>query len=373
MRIGWDATPLLGLRTGVGNYSAQLLAALLEQEPDWDFLLYSNHPLASLESELHRAVRVHGYLRRSRWLWMQLKLPWLVGRTRPDLCHFTNSLAPLYHNRPYVLTIHDASLFLYSRFHPWARLLTIRLLLPLVARRAEAVITVSEHARQDLVRVLGLPPDRVHVVHEAAAARFRPVHDTAERDRVRQRYGLPERYLLYLGTLEPRKNLGRLLSAIQQLRRDGMAEELVLVGKRGWLMNGFERQIEASGLTSAVRITGFVPAEDLPAIISAATLFVFPSLYEGFGLPPLEAMACGTPVLASNRASLPEVCGDAAEMVDPANIGSIAEAISRLLADEARRSELRCRGFARARQFSWQRAAQETAAIYRQVWAAAGE
>jgi glycosyltransferase involved in cell wall biosynthesis len=371
MRIGWDATPLLGLRTGVGNYSAQLLAALLEQEPTWDFLLYSNQPLAALESELYRGVRVQGYLRRSRWLWMQLRLPWLLGRTRPDLCHFTNSLAPLRHDRPYALTIHDASLFLYSRFHPRARLLAMRLLLPLVARRAEAVITVSEHARQELIRVLRLPASKVHVVYEAAAAHFRPVADPAERQRMRQKYGLPDDYLLYLGTLEPRKNLGRLLLALRQLRQQGVRQQLVLVGQRGWLMDGFDAAIQKLGLGDAVRITGFVPAEDLPAIISSATLFVFPSLYEGFGLPPLEAMACGTPVLCSNRASLPEVCGDAAEFVNPDSVASIAEGIGRLLADEARRDELRCRGFARVGRFSWQQAARETAEIYRRISAAA--
>jgi hypothetical protein len=157
--VGVDATPLLGQRSGVGNYAARLLSAQLQTEPERDYLLYSNRPIQDLEPSLSRAKKIPGYFPRSRWLWMQLMLPRIIKHTNPDICHFTNALAPLWLNKPYVLSIHDATLFLYGRYHPRARLITIRWMLPLVVRRAAAVITVSQSARQDLQRILKIPPE----------------------------------------------------------------------------------------------------------------------------------------------------------------------------------------------------------------------
>jgi glycosyltransferase involved in cell wall biosynthesis len=283
------------------------------------------------------------------------------------LCHFTNALAPVVQPTPFVLTIHDASLFLFSNYHPRARLMTIRAILPVIARRAAAVITVSEHARRDLVRVLGLPGEKVHVVQEAAPASFRPVTDGARLAGLRRKYGLPEEFILYVGTLEPRKNLGRLVRALKRVREEGRRHHLVMVGEVGWMMEGFAQEIEELGLEDVVHLTGFVPTEDLPGLYSLATVFAFPSLYEGFGLPPLEAMACGTPVLTSNNSSLAEVCGEAAYLVEPQDEDALVEGLRRLLGDAELRLELARRGVERARSFSWERAAEETAAIYSQV------
>ncbi|MCI0399306.1 MAG: glycosyltransferase family 4 protein [Chloroflexi bacterium] len=367
LTIGLDGTPLLGERSGVGYYTGRLLAAMLKVYPEGKFLLYSNRPLGALESDLAGAVPVAGYFPQSRWAWMQTVLPRVIAQSRPDLCHFTNSLAPLYLDRPFVLSVHDASLFLYSHYHPRARLLTMRLLLPMVARRAAAVITVSHSARQDLIRVLDLPAEKVHVIYEAAPAHFAPVNDQAELERLRRKYGLPEAFLLYVGTLEPRKNLSRLLQAFQRFRQQGFPHRLVMAGPWGWHMEGFGREIEALGLRDAIQFLGYIPTEDLPGLYSLTTLFVFPSLYEGFGLPPLEAMACGAPVLSSDNSSLAEICDGAAYLVDPRSVDSIAEGLRRVVADDALRADLRCRGLERAGEFSWDRAAQETLAVYQQV------
>ncbi|MDX1665250.1 MAG: glycosyltransferase family 1 protein, partial [Candidatus Promineifilaceae bacterium] len=268
---------------------------------------------------------------------------------------------------PFVITIHDASLFIYSHCHPRTRLLSIRLALPFVARRAAAVITVSEHARQDLIRILGLPPEKVHVVYAAAPEHFAPVCDAHDLASVRRKYGLPAQFLLYVGTLEPRKNLRRLVRAMRQIRQYGLPHKLVLVGATGWQIEELYREIEAQEMKDDVLFTGYVPDEDLPALFSLATLFVFPSLYEGFGLPPIEAMACGAPVLSSNRSSLPEVCGDAAYLVNPEDEEELVDALVALLSDGARRAEMTARGLKRAGTFSWRRAARETASIYRSV------
>jgi glycosyltransferase involved in cell wall biosynthesis len=371
VRIGFDGTPLMGQRTGVGNYTGRLLEALLKLEPDWEYLLYSNRPLGQLETALQKAIQWPGYLPQSRWLWIQTVLPWLIARTRPQLAHFPNGLAPLWLPVPFAVTIHDASLFLYSYTHPHARLLAIRLILPLVARRAAAVITVSHHARRDLLRVLRLPPEKVEVVYQAAPASFRPVRERTRLARLqralRQKYRLPEEIILFVGTLEPRKNLVRLLRAFAQVRRCGYRHKLVLVGARGWLMEAFDRELEGLGLADAVQHLGYVAAADLPGLYNLATLFVFPSLYEGFGMPPLEAMACGTPVVTSNNSALREVCGDAAHLVDPLDEESLAEGMLQLLGSAERRAELSQRGLKRAARFSWRETARQTRAVYESI------
>lgn len=366
-RIGIDGTPLLGERSGVGNYTGRLLAALLKMTPRWEYLLFSNRPLNGLETELQGATQVKRYFQRSRWLWMQTVLPGSIRRSRADLCHFTNALAPLWQPAPFVLTIHDASLYVYGHYHPRARHLTMRMTLPIVARRASAIITVSQHSRDELVRILGLPGEKVHVVYEAAAQCFRPVKEARALSHLRHKYGLPEEFLLFVGTLEPRKNLIRLARAVGRIRRQGLAHKVVLVGPMGWMMEGFEREVEALGLQNDILYLGYVSGEDLPGIYSLATAFVFPSLYEGFGLPPLEAMACGTPVLTSDRSSLAEVCGEAALLVNPNSEEAIAEGLNLLLRDEALQHELSRRGLQHVKRYSWERAAQETAKVYRRI------
>ena len=367
LRIGLDGTPLLGKRSGVGNYTGRLLAALLEENGDWEFLLYSNRPLGTLEPPLSQAIPIYNRFSSRRLLWMHCLLPAAIRRSQPQLCHFPNSMAPIWQQRPFILTIHDASLFLHSQYHPPARLLSIRFALPLLAHRASAIITVSHSARDDLLRTLDLPPDKIHVVYEAAAADFRPVTDTASLQALRRKYNLPQQFILYVGTLEPRKNLRRLVRSLKVIRRKGFRQPLVLVGAAGWKLHELHAEIERLELKDAIRFTGYVPTKDLPGLFSLATLFVFPSLYEGFGLPPVEAMACGTPVLTSNCTSLAEICGGGAYLVDPTDDQAIAAGMMELLADEEMRRDLGKRGRFHARQFSWARAARKTTAIYKQV------
>jgi len=367
LRIGFDGTPLLGQRSGVGNYTGRLLAALVRENPAWEFLLYSNRPLGQLEPALGRATPIYSRLSSRRLFWMHCLLPSAIRRSRPQLCHFPNSMAPLWQKAPFVLTIHDASLFLYSQYHPPARLISIRFALPLLARRAAAIITVSHSARDDLIRTLKLPAEKVHVIYEAAADRFRPVSNGAYLEALRRKYSLPQQFLLYVGTLEPRKNLRRLVRAVHRIRRSGFRQPLILVGSDGWKMGELRAEIERLGLKDTVRFTGYVPTEDLPGLFSMATVFVFPSLYEGFGLPPMEAMACGAPVLTSNGTSLAEVCDGGAYLVNPRDEHELAAALTELLADEEMRRDLGRRGRRRARQFSWTKAARKTAAVYRGV------
>jgi glycosyltransferase involved in cell wall biosynthesis len=301
---------------------------------------------------------------------MQFMLPRIIDQQRPNLCHFPNNTAPLIHKQPYIITIHDASLFLHSRHHPPSRLLALRLLLPRVARQAAAVITVSHHARRELVKLLNLPPEKVHVIHEAAPANFRPLTDSVQRRYLQAKYNLPDKFILFVGTIEPRKNLQRLVQAVANIHQRGYKTRLVIVGPNGWLVNGaLNQEIERLGLQKEVQYLGYVPQEDLPGIYSLATIFAFPSLYEGFGLPPLEAMACGVPVLTSQHSAMAEVCGDAAWLVNPLEVDEIADGLACLLADENRRLSMRECGLAQAGRYSWHRAARETATLYEHTMA----
>ena len=370
MQIGFDSTPLLGQRSGVGQYTSSLLTRLTQTQHDWQFHLYSNTPLNGVEPSLPKAHRVEGYFPRSRFYWMHMVLPKILRKYQPNLCHFPNNSAPLFCPVPYVITIHDVSLFRYSQYHPRSRIIALRLLLPLAARRATAVITVSHHARQELIQVLDLAPEKVHVIHEAAPAHIRPITEYDKLAKIRQKYQLPPQFILYVGTIEPRKNLQRLVRAVGQLHRNGNHPHLIMVGPNGWLMNGaLEKEISDCGLANYVHYLGYVPPEDLASIYSLATIFAFPSLYEGFGLPPLEAMACGLPVLTSLHSSMSEVCGPAAYLVNPNNEEDIAKGLRELLTQPELRDDLRRMGLERAQTFSWDRVATETAVLYEKVLA----
>ena len=364
-RVGFEATALHGQRSGVGTYTLQLLRAMLESAPpDWTFYAYSNRSLAGLQSDIERAVLApHGRFAPSRWLWVQLRLAALARREECTVMHCPNGMGPLWSTTPLVLTIHDLSLIRYPEYHPRRRIPS-RTLLPRLARRAAAVIAVSEFTRGEILRVLGLPGDKVHTVHAAAAECFQPVTDPARMAAVRDKYGLPPRFVLYVGAVEPRKNLHRLLRAFRDVRQREFPHQLILAGPPGWMMDDFAHERSRLGLDGVVRLLGYVPADDMPALYSLAELFVYPSLYEGFGLPTLEAMACGTPVLSSNGSALAEVCGDSSRLVDPENEEELAEAMAILLGDADLRADLSRKGLQRARDFSWRRAAKETMAVY---------
>jgi glycosyltransferase involved in cell wall biosynthesis len=368
MRIAFDGTTLRPGRTGVGYYTEHLLHHLAAQAPGDEFVVVSNRPVDTTRP-LPPSVRIAGSSWRvPRMVWMQTLAPRMLRRCEVDLVHFTNGMIPVASGVPTVVTIHDMSLTLYPRYHPARRVLLNRPLVDLAARRADAIITVSQSAKRDIVRLYGLSPERVHVVHEAAAPSFRPVHDSAERERVRRRYGLADRFILYVGTIEPRKNLPNLIEGFARRRKSGdLPHQLVCAGPYGWLSRDIEDRIERLQVEDAVRFTGYLPFDDLPALYSLAEMFVFPSLYEGFGLPVIEAMACGTPVITGHVAALSEVAGGAVEHVDRLDAESLGEAMTSLARSRERRENFSALGLRRAHSFSWERAARETLDVYRQT------
>ena len=368
--IGFDATPLEEReRTGVGLYVERLLEALVTRGDSRRYHLLASRALAgTLPPGLAGPV---GRRLPTRWLWMQLMLPATLSRLNPHLCHFTNGMAPLGCPCPYVLTLYDMSLFLYPRTQPLKSRLLIRGLVPRVARRAAAVITATESARDDIIRVLRLPADRVRVVSGGVDPAFRLIDTPADLEPVRRRYGLDRPFILSVGTREPRKNLGRLTRAFGRLRAQKRSEELVLVGRGGWGRDEAREVAEELGIAATVRTLGYVPQADLPALYALARVVAFPSLYEGFGFPIVEAMACGTPVLTSNRSAMAEVGRDAAVLVDPTDVNAIADGLAALLDEAPLRARLREAGLRRAASLGWPAVAERTVAVYEAAHAAA--
>jgi glycosyltransferase involved in cell wall biosynthesis len=300
------------------------------------------------------------------WLGQLARLSF--NRLLPDagIFHATEHLLMPLRGVPAVMTVHDLIFRRLPEHHKALNRWYLNWTMPLYCRRADHIIAVSEATRRDLIAAYDLPPEKITVIHEAAAPHFRPQAEAAQ-VRVRQMYNLPERYLLYVGTIEPRKNLEWLLRVWTSLYQAGECPPLVIVGKRGWLSASFFAALEACPARKGVILTGYVPDPDLPAIYSAATAFVFPSLYEGFGLPPLEAMACGTPVVCTRVSSMPEVVGDVALLVDPKEDLSMRQALRRITSEPELVTEMRTQGLLRAATFSWSRAAEATVTVYQRL------
>jgi glycosyltransferase involved in cell wall biosynthesis len=298
--------------------------------------------------------------------WEQVVLPTELRRLRLDVLHCPAYVSPIVHGVPTVVTFHDLSFFELPEAFNRSNRFYLQMFSRVSARRARRFIAVSESTRRDLARWLDVDAARVDVVYNGVDERFKPVApDVVAQFRLAQ--GLPERFVFYLGTIEPRKNVGALLEAYAVARRRGAQEPLVIAGGRGWGDLQIGQLAEKLGIASAVQWVGYVKPEDQPLWYNAATLFAYPSLYEGFGLPVLEAMACGTPVVASNRSSLPEVVGHAGMLVDPTDVEAMGDALYTLLGDDERLAELANRGLAQAGRFTWEQAAKSTIETYRQA------
>jgi glycosyltransferase involved in cell wall biosynthesis len=363
-----DVSSAVHAKAGIGRYAESLARALIERQPGRFVLFYNrvrgSHLPAGLESVPGRSVRA-GYKPWRMAVWMGQLAGVGFNRLVPDadLFHATEHLLPPLRGVPTVLTVHDMIFRLFPEHQKRLNYWYLNATMPLYCRRADAIITVSESSKRDIVAHYRLDPANVTVVYEAPAPEFVPAPQVAI-EAVRRRYGLPERFMIHVGTIEPRKNLTRLVEALQQLRDAGLIIPLLVVGGKGWLYGDFFRRLEALEVRDAIRFPGYVPAADLPILYSAATVAVTPSVYEGFGLPVLEAMACGTPVIASDSSSLPEMGGEAARYFDPYDVEEMASAIRGIWTDGELRAEMREKGLAQAAKFSWARAAEETLAIY---------
>jgi glycosyltransferase involved in cell wall biosynthesis len=370
-----DAGPAVHQRAGLSRYTERLAAALHEHCADSISLRlfynqHSNHPLPStLKTLPTQTLSLGQYAWRLSVLASQLtRIPYLPLQhllRDSTLYHATEHLLPRL-ALPTLLTVHDLIFERYPQHHKITNRLFLRSAMPLFVRMATRIIAVSHHTAHDLASLYNVPATKMHVVYEGVDAEFQPGTPTQIAE-IRARYSPDRPYLLMVGTLEPRKNHQLALEALAQLKAKGYPHRLLIAGGSGWLFEPITAAVASMGLEEDVTFTGYVPGEDLPALYSAATCVLLPSQYEGFGLPLLEAMACGVPVVCSRASSLPELAGEAAILIDPNDATALASAISQIIDQPDFAATLRDRGLAQVRPFTWEATARQTAQIYQEV------
>ena len=350
---------------GINWYIQNLLSHLPEVDPHFDYTVFLGERRYPGGAGLHlRFSRLPTQRPQARIFWEQAIQPWSVRRAGLDLIHGTAFVGPQLSTCPSVITVHDLSFLSYPQSFPALNRAYLRTFTRLSVRRAQRIIAVSESTKRDLMRYYDISGRKVDVVHNVVDSVFRPL-PAADVLEFRRQRDLPDRFILFVGTLEPRKNVTCLIEAYARLSRS--RPPLMLLGGKGWLYDEIFALVERLNLQDEVNFVGYVPAEELPLWYNTASLFVYPSLYEGFGLPPLEAMACGTPVVVSDASSLPEVVGQAGLLAEPTSSEALAEAMAQVLEEPDLQEEMGAAGLARAKGFSWRRTAAGTVASYQRA------
>jgi glycosyltransferase involved in cell wall biosynthesis len=367
LHIAIDAHSVGAQLAGNESYAVNLIEALAEIDQTNLYTLYVTKP-AAIDRFTDRwpNFKVKQTLPHTPLVRIPLTLSAELRRHPVDVLH-VQFTAPPFAPCPVVTTIHDLSFeHLPETFKRRSRA-QLRLTVRRTARKAALILTLSEFSRRDIIETYAVDPERVIVTPAAAPTHFKPIASATELEKVRERYGIGANYLLSLGSIQPRKNLTRLIEALLWLRTarpDDELPQLIIAGKRGWLDDEVFRAAQQDSVKECIKFVGYVPEEDLPALYSGAMCFVYPSYFEGFGLPVLEAMQCGAPVIVGNQTSLPEVAGDAALLFDPFDTRALGEAIAKVIDHPNYRAELRARGLKRAAEFSWIAAANLTLKAY---------
>lgn len=371
LRVGINAHLLSGQgsyrRAGIHQYIEQVLCHLSwSEEAKLEPVVFTRHgeALAGKPNLVLVSTSWPTERRFARILWEQLIWPWQVARYDLDLLHSMAFVTPILSTQPAVVTVYDLSFVHYPERFPPLQRLYLRSQAARSCRQARRVITISESARQDIRALFDVPLARIDVVQPGVDRAYRPLPTTTVAAFRRSR-GLPEQFLLHVGTLQPRKNIPLLIEALHHLQRPDVL--LVLAGGKGWLYDEIFARVESLGLQKQVLFAGYVPDDELPLWYNAASALLFPSLYEGFGLPVAEAMACGTPVIAADTSAIPEVAGEAALLFAPQDVTGLVKQITAVLDNQELAGTMRERGLRQAQQFSWERAGRETAEVYRRA------
>jgi glycosyltransferase involved in cell wall biosynthesis len=382
MRIGIDASALPSRPVGAGNYIIQLIRAIARrlaiddsqatsQVDRLEFVIFiqkSRLVLLNVEETPNLRLAVIPNISPSmRVLWEQVSLPGLAKSHQIDLLHSLHYTMPLAYPGQTVVTFHDMTFFLFPHHHTLLKRYFFRFFIHTSSRQAAALIADSESTRQDAIRLAGVPSDKIFTAPLGVTQEFHPIREYTILLQARQKYHLPERFLLYVGMIEPRKNLPTLLQAYATIADQMPDHRLVVVGPKGWMVENILQLTGRLNISDKVHFTGYVEQADLPLIYNMADVFIYPSVYEGFGLPVLEAMACGTPVVTSNVSSMPEIVGDAGVLLAPNDSQALAHSLLELINDPVNRQRLSIKGLERAAAFTWDRTAEKTIAVYRHV------
>ncbi len=377
MKIALNGLFYQSLSNGSGQYVTQLLKTLVQIDEDNDYVVLGPRPLTIQHAPYpYRVYPVPTPTAKSENIakvtWEQFTAPTAARQEHADIYHVPYFAPPLLPRTPTVVTIQDIIPLRLPAYQPAGKVKTYMQLVARASHRATEVIAISQHVKQDIIDVLHIPAERIHVIYQAASEDYQPIVDPQRLAQARTRYGVGERYIFYLGGLDQRKNVPQLVRAFAHLyaKIGDPHLQLLIAGnpdkQKGDLFPDPRPVASSLGMEGQI-IYRFIEEEDKAAMYSGASLFVFPSLYEGFGLTPLEAMACGAPVVCSNRTSLPEVVGDAALLVDPENITALVEAMRSVLVNDELRADLRARSLQRAKVFTWRKTASETLAVYQKI------
>jgi glycosyltransferase involved in cell wall biosynthesis len=374
MRIGIDITALPANPVGAGTYTIELVRALIELGPQHQWVIFAQpNGKELLAMPSHPAVQWVIVAEKTpflRLLWEQTVFPFLVKRARINVLHSLHYTRPIFLPCASVVTFHDMTFFLFPELHTFFKRIFFPAAIRLSARLANALIAVSESTRKDAIRLLNIPEHKIHTAPNGVSSVFRPIPDQESRQICKNKYNLPDRFILFVGTIEPRKNLPVLLKAYQHLVKNSPTPQqrpvppLVIAGKMGWMYNEVLQQINHLELEEKVILTGYISSRDLPIVYNLAEVFVYPSIYEGFGLPTLEAMACGTPVITTNVSAMADYVGEAGILVPAHDDWALANAIQSVLEDEGLQMSLSQKGRSQAALFTWQQAAQITLKVY---------
>jgi len=371
MKIGIDALPLRGVRTGIGNYIYSLLRWVPEIAPQHEYFLYSNKAIGAPALSPEKAIRQRidsSFRLCPGALWLLGRGAGLARTDQVDVFWASTPVLPigLPAGMLKIVTVYDMVWLRYPETTTRYNLLLQRTFARRGIAEANCVLVISRSTQEELVETLGVPREKTSLVYPGISERYKPEEPEAAAKYISAKYNVPSRYMATVGTVEPRKNLKTLVKALRILKDDGqLACPLLVVGAKGWKNSDLFQEIQASSLTNEdIRFVGYLPDEDMPFFYSGAQVFLFPTLYEGFGLPPVEAMACGVPVIASNAQCMPEVLGDAAILESPASPGGFARAITRVLSDEALRNSMRTRGIRRAQRFCSRTSAQRLVEVF---------
>lgn len=369
--VGIDTSSVYRSRAGVGCYTKNLISELHGMEGRSDFLLFPIREKATKKSTKKKIVLFKIFGGIQRMLWEQIFIPFFLWINGMDIFHSPAYVCPLIKTCPTVVTIHDMAYLLYPEKFVSAYRGYLKFWVPLCISSADKIITDSLCSKKDIVRLLRVPEDKIEVVYLGKSDKFQPIADSSKIASLKERYGLKKDFVLYVGTIEPRKNILGLVKAYRRLKEihADFDYSLVIGGEKGWKYSDVFDFVKDNSLMNDVIFLGHISEEDLPVLYNSAKVFIYPSLYEGFGLPVLEAMACGVPVITSNTSSLPEIVGDAGIMVDPLDIEALSSAISRVLGDAALRNRMIKSGIKRAAEFSWEKTAQKNMQIYQDLLA----
>jgi glycosyltransferase involved in cell wall biosynthesis len=369
MRIGIDATPLPPNPVGAGNYIIQLVRAIAAVPTPHQFVIFAQPYQRKLIGDLMDVewVDISKKSPGVRLIWEQIQLPGLSRALHLDLLHSLHYTHPVRLACPSVVTFHDMTFFLYPRYHSLLKRTFFPMMMTYSARSARRIIADSESTRKDAIRILQIPTERIVTVPLGVTEDYHPIDDGSLLQTCKDRYQLPVDFILFVGLIEPRKNLPLFIRAYSQLANQAGAPDLVLVGRPGWMYQDLYDLVKKLQLEDKVHFIGYVPAEDLPMIYNLARVFVYPSIYEGFGFPPLEAMACGTPVISTATSAMLETVGDAGLLVPPQDERALAQAIQSVVRSQSLREHYALLGRQQAAYFTWQRTAKETLRVYEQA------